>query len=162
MITFHWLPLLLCTAGRSSSSSFGGSSISSSNSSRSSSSSGCTGEGDSRHDWLVQSCTIRSTFLSSTMADGSLKYSLSNGIVTRELTVDATTKVLSTTAIMMTANVTSTNLVRFQKEKKGKKKPNKMRQVGLRLAPHITSGLRLVSSVCFDLCFEFDDVPMWN
>lgn len=150
MITFHWLPLLLCTAGRSSSSSsIGGSSISSSNSSRSSSSSGCTGEGDSRHDWLVQSCTIRSTFLSSTMADGSLKYSLSNGIVTRELTVNATTKVLSTTAIMMTANVTSTNLVRFRKEKKTPNPKQNELQVHLRLTPHIASGLRLVASVCF-------------
>jgi hypothetical protein len=72
----------------------------------------CTGGGDSTRDWLVNGCPKDSTFSSSTAPDGSVVYSLSNGIVTRELTYNTTSKVLSTTAVKMTANQTARNLVR--------------------------------------------------
>eukprot|EP01051_Picozoa_sp_SAG22_P015958 SAG22_NODE_2168_length_2899_cov_1.834286_2_plen_545_part_01 len=63
----------------------------------------CTGRGDSVHDWLVAGCSDRSTVASSTGPDGSAVYSLSNGITTRQLTHNATTKTLSTTSIRMVA-----------------------------------------------------------
>jgi hypothetical protein len=71
----------------------------------------CTGRGDSVHDWLVAGCPDAAVLSSSSLPDGSVVYSLSNGIVTREFTHNATTKALSTTAIKMTANQTSTSLV---------------------------------------------------
>ena len=82
-----------------------------------SSSSACTGIGDSQHDWLVAGCSLASTFSASTGVDGSVRYTLSNGIITRELAVNAATKVLSTTAISMPANATSGNLVRCEKRR---------------------------------------------
>ena len=81
------------------------------------SSSACTGIGDSQHDWLVAGCSLASTFAASTGVDGSVRYTLSNGIITRELAVNAATKVLSTTAISMPANATSGNLVRCEKRR---------------------------------------------
>ena len=72
----------------------------------------CTGAGDPLHDWLVATCPDASTLSTSRAPDGSSRvYSLGNGIVTRELTHNATTGSLSTTAIKMTANHTSENLV---------------------------------------------------
>ena len=71
----------------------------------------CTGRGDSLHDWLVVGCANASRFAQSTAPDSSTVYTLSNGIVTREFTHNATTNTLSTTAIAMTANQTATRLV---------------------------------------------------
>jgi hypothetical protein len=62
----------------------------------------CTGRGNSAHDWLVNGCGATAQFSSSTLSDGSVVYSLSNGIITRELTHDAATKALSTTAVSFT------------------------------------------------------------
>eukprot|EP00040_Diaphanoeca_grandis_P013675 m.69130 g.69130 ORF g.69130 m.69130 type:complete len:822 (-) comp24054_c0_seq2:107-2572(-) len=71
----------------------------------------CTGRGDSTRDWLVAGCSDGSNFSSSSVSDGNVVYTLSNGIITRELTHFATTNTLSTTAIRMTANQTTANLV---------------------------------------------------
>jgi hypothetical protein len=71
----------------------------------------CTGRGDSLHDWLVAGCTNASSFSQTKALDGSTVYTVSNGIVTRDLTHNATTNTLSTTAVIMTANQTATRLV---------------------------------------------------
>ena len=78
----------------------------------------CGGTGDAAHDWLVAGCRntttkqiVASTFTTSQTPDGSVTYALSNGIISRQFTHNATTKVLSTTAVKMLANETAPNLV---------------------------------------------------
>ena len=48
--------------------------------------SACTGLGDAKHDWLVAGCSDPAAFSASTLPDGSVVYSLTNGVVIRELT----------------------------------------------------------------------------
>ena len=59
----------------------------------------CGGRGDSAHDWLVAGCAAPSTLATRTAPDGSVVYTLSNGVASRELTHNATTRSLSTTAL---------------------------------------------------------------
>lgn len=61
----------------------------------------CGGEGDASRDWLVAGCDVPSTLASSTLPDGSTRYTLQNGVISRELVLNASTGLLSTTAIRM-------------------------------------------------------------
>jgi len=66
----------------------------------------CYGEGDSTKDWLVVGCDSPSVFSSD-----STKYTLSNGIITRQWTHNVTSNSLTTTSITFDANATSENIL---------------------------------------------------
>ena len=63
----------------------------------------CGGLGDA-NDWLTEGCHVSATFTQTVLPDGSTKFTLSNGIVSRMLVANQSTGLLTTVSIMTMAD----------------------------------------------------------
>ena len=62
----------------------------------------CGGEGDAA-DWLTAGCAVESSVTETVLVDGSRSYAISNGIVSRTLVANKSTRLLATTSVQMLA-----------------------------------------------------------